>query len=80
MPCAPGKRPSSGTHDIQATARGTSIQLGRMFNINVHIESFSPDEDRETIIVAFARSSYDGVVGALEHMKAEGRIGPLGRW
>ncbi len=59
---------------IQATAMGTSTQLGKLFNVNLHIEKFSTPEDRKLLIDAFARSGHDGLVDALEKMKPKGRI------
>lgn len=59
---------------IQATAMGTSTQLGKIYNVNIHIEQFSTDADRKTLMDAFARSGQDGLVDALENMKPKGRI------
>ncbi len=59
---------------IQATAMGTSTQLGKMVNININIDQFSTQDDRKALIDAFNRSGQDGLVDALEHMKAKGRI------
>ncbi len=59
---------------IEATAKGTSTQMGKMFNVNLHIEKFSTAEERKTLLDAFAREGQEGLVDALEHMKAKGRI------
>jgi hypothetical protein len=59
---------------IQATAMGTSTQMGRMVNVNIHIDQFSTQEDRKALIDAFKRSGQDGLVDALEHMKGKGRF------
>jgi len=59
---------------IQATARGTSTQLGKIINVNIHINEFSTEEDRKTLIAAFKRSGQDGLIDALEHMKGKGRF------
>lgn len=59
---------------IQATAMGTSTQLGKMYDINIMIEQFSTTEDRKTLIDAFKRSGQDGLVSVLEDMKPKGRI------
>ena len=59
---------------IQATAMGTSTQMGKMVNVNIHIDQFSTQEDRKTLIDAFKRSGQDGLVDALEHMKGKGRF------
>lgn len=65
---------SQGPMTIQATAMGTSTQMGRRFNLNIHIERFSTPEERSTLIDAFRRSGQDGLVNALQHMKSKGRI------
>jgi hypothetical protein len=59
---------------IQATARGTSTQMGKMLNVNIHIDQFSTQDDRKALIDAFKRSGQDGLVDALEHMKGKGRF------
>ncbi len=59
---------------IQATAMGTSTQLGKQFNVNIHIEGYSAPNDRQALIDAFARSGQDGLVDALQDMKPKGRI------
>lgn len=59
---------------IQATAMGTSTQMGKMYDINIIIEQYSTTEDRKTLIDAFKRSGQDGLVSVLEDMKPKGRI------
>ena len=59
---------------IQATAMGTSTQLGKMYNVNIHIEAFSTQDDRNTLIEAFKRRGQDGLVDALQDMKVKGRL------
>jgi hypothetical protein len=59
---------------IQATARGTSTQMGRIVNVNIHIDQFSTQDDRKALIDAFKRSGQDGLVDVLEHMKPKGRV------
>ncbi len=65
---------TQGRMTIQATAMGTSTQLGKMYNVNIHIEQFSTPEDRKALIDAFTRSGQDGLVGVLEDMKPKGRV------
>jgi len=60
---------------IQATAMGTSTQMGKMVDVNIHIEKFSTQDDRKVLIDAFNRSGQDGLVDALDHMKEMGRFG-----
>ena len=59
---------------IQATAMGTSTQMGKIYNVNIHIEQFSTPDDREALIDAFKRSGQDGLVDVLEDMKPKGRV------
>lgn len=59
---------------IDATAMGTSTQMGRNFNLKLMIFQFSTPEDRETLVQAFAKGQNDGLMKALEKMKPVGRI------
>jgi hypothetical protein len=59
---------------IQATAMGTSTQMGKMVHINIHIDQFSTQDDRKALIDAFNRSGQHGLVGALDRMKGKGRF------
>src|SRR5215831_16079508 len=59
---------------IQATAMGTSTQMGKIYNVNIQIEQFSTTEDRNSLINAFKKSGQDGMVKVLEDMKPKGRI------
>ena len=59
---------------IQATAKGTSTQLGRIVDVNIYIESYSTSDDRKILIEAFKRSGQEGLVDALQDMKAKGRV------
>jgi len=59
---------------IQATARGTSTQLGQIYNVNIHIQQFSTPDDQNALITAFKRSGQDGLVNVLDDMKPKGRV------
>ena len=59
---------------IQATARGTSTQMGKLYSVNIHIDQFSTPDDRKALIDAFTRSGQDGLVDVLEDMKPKGRV------
>ena len=65
---------AQGRMTIQATATGTSTQMGKLVNVNIHIEQFSTVEDRSSLIAAFKKSGQDGMVKVLEDMKPKGRI------
>ena len=59
---------------IQATAKGTSTQMGQMANVNIYIKQFSTPDDQKALIDAFKRSGQDGLVEVLEDMKPKGRV------
>ena len=65
---------AQGRMTIQATARGTGTQLGKMINVNIYIEAYSTPEDRQALIEAFKRHGQDGLVGVLQDMKTKGRV------
>lgn len=59
---------------IDATAFGTSTQMGRNFGVKINIYEFSDPEDRDILVQAFQKGQNDGLVNALEKMKSVGRI------
>lgn len=59
---------------IDATARGTSTQMGKDFNVKVIINQFSTPEDREMLKSAFVKGGHQGLAKALFKMKSVGRI------
>ena len=59
---------------IDATARGTSTQMGQIVNIKVIVNQYSTPEERATLIDAFKKGANQGLVNALEKMKSDGRI------
>jgi len=63
-----------GRMTIQATAKGTSTQLGRMVDVNIYIEAYSTQDDRKVLIDAFNRRGQDGLVDALQDMNSKGRV------
>src|SRR3954447_2893413 len=65
---------AQGRMTIQATAMGTSTQLGRIYDVNIYIEKYSTADDRQTLIAAFKRAGQDGLIDALEDMKPKGRV------
>jgi hypothetical protein len=64
---------------IDATARGTSTQMGGTFSLKVIITQYSTAEDRATLVNAFKTGSNEGLVKALEKMKSSGGITVPGR-
>jgi len=63
---------------IDATAMGTSTQMGRIVNVKVTIYEYSTDEDREILVEAFKKGQNQGLVNALTKMKSVGRIAITG--
>lgn len=59
---------------IQATAKGTSTQLGKLVNVNIYIEAYSTLDDKQTLIDAFKSRGQNGLVDALQDMKSKGRV------
>ena len=59
---------------IQATAKGTSTQLGQIIDVNIYIEAYSTTDDRKALMDAFKSRGQDGLVDALQDMKSKGRV------
>ncbi len=59
---------------IDASAFGTSTQMGRVTGVKIIIYEFSSPEDRDILVQSFQQGQNDGLVNALEKMKSVGRI------
>jgi len=59
---------------IDATARGTSTQMGKIGSIKITISQYSTPEDLEALKDAFLKGGHEGLVNALSKMKSSGRI------
>lgn len=59
---------------IDATARGTSTQMGQMGPVKLIINNFSTPEDRQVLVDAFTKGQNQGLVRALEKMKSAGQL------
>jgi hypothetical protein len=68
----------NATETIDATAMGTSTQLGRTVSIKVTINRYSTPEDRQVLVDAFKKGQSRGLVKALQDMKPVGRIAITG--
>jgi hypothetical protein len=75
-PLFPNDRAKSET--IDATAMGTSTQMGRVVGITVAIYEYSTPEDRQVLVTAFEKGQNQGLVSALTKMRAVGRISITG--
>ena len=72
-------RPASSQDDrkietIDATAMGTSTQLGHTVSVKITIYQYSTPEDRQLLVDAFTKGQHQGLVKALSDMKSVGRI------
>ncbi len=63
---------------IDATAWGTSTQLGRNIGITLIIYEWSTPADRELLVDAFQKGQNQGLVNTLEKMKAVGHVSITG--
>jgi len=70
----PGFADRGSVETIDATAFGTSTQLGRNFGVKIIIYDFSAPEDRDVLVQAFQKGQNEGLVNALTKMKSVGRI------
>jgi hypothetical protein len=59
---------------IQATAMGTSTQMGQIYNVNILIQQYSTPEERQLLINAFKTKGQDGLIDVLEDLKPKGRV------
>jgi hypothetical protein len=63
---------------IDATAWGTSTQLGRNVGITIIIYEYSTPQDQDLLVEAFQKGQNQGLVNTLEKMKAVGHISITG--
>lgn len=63
---------------IEATAMGTGTQLGQNVEIRLIINDYSTMEERQVLVDAFAKGQNQGLVSALQKMRAVGRISLTG--
>jgi len=59
---------------IDATAMGTSTQVGSQFGITLNIYDYSTQADKQILVEAFQKGKDQGLVNALSKMKAAGHI------
>ena len=59
---------------IDATAMGTSTQMGSEFSITLNIYDYSTQADKQILVQAFQQGKDKGLVNALSKMKAAGHI------
>jgi hypothetical protein len=59
---------------IEASAMGTSTQMGSQFSVTLNIYDYSTQADKQILIEAFQKGKDQGLVNALSKMKAAGHI------
>ena len=62
------------TETIEATAQGTGTQLGRMVGVTLNIYEYSTPADKQILVQAFEKGQNQGLVTALNRMKAVGHV------
>jgi hypothetical protein len=53
---------------------GQGTQMGQTFSVTVLVEEYSPPEERQALLDAFAKAGSQGVYNVLNKMKSKGRI------
>ena len=59
---------------IEATAFGTGTQLGANIGVTLNIYEYSTQADRQILIQAYDKGQNQGLVNALQRMKAVGHV------
>ena len=59
---------------IDASAMGTSTQMGTVVGVTLNIYEFSTPADRTLLLEAFTKGQNQGLVNALQKMKAVGHV------
>jgi hypothetical protein len=59
---------------IDATAFGTGTQLGRNIGVTLNIYQFSTPADRQVLVQSYEKGQNQGLVNALQRMKAVGHV------
>ncbi len=62
------------TETIDASAMGTGTQLGQVIGITLNIYDYSTPADKQMLVQAFNKGKDQGLVNALQKMKAVGHI------
>ena len=70
--------PREKNETIEASAMGTSTQLGQVVGVSLEIYEFSTPQDRQVLVEAFEKGQNNGLVTALSKMKAVGHCSITG--
>lgn len=63
---------------IQANVWGQLRATGKMFHMTIIINSYSNEDDQQTLLNAFSRGGQQQLVRTLEDMKSKGRVAVTG--
>ena len=63
---------------LEASAMGTSTQLGAVVGVSIEIYEFSTPEDRQVLVQAYEKGQNNGLVNALSKMRAVGHCSITG--
>jgi hypothetical protein len=74
MVSAPSGSAREKYETIDATAMGTGTQLGGNIGVTLNIYEFSTPADRQILIQAYEKGQNQGLVNALQKMKAVGHV------
>ncbi|HEV8046612.1 MAG TPA: hypothetical protein VGP35_02720 [Terriglobales bacterium] len=62
------------TETIEATAFGTGTQMGQNIGVTLNIYEFSTPADKQTLVQSYEKGQNQGLVNALQRMKAVGHV------
>jgi hypothetical protein len=62
------------TETIEASAMGTGTQMGAVIGVTLNIYEYSTPADRTLLVQAFDKGKNQGLVNALQKMKAVGHV------
>jgi len=62
------------TETIDATAFGTGTQMGQNIGVTLNIYEFSTPADKQTLVQSYEKGQNQGLVNALQRMKAVGHV------
>lgn len=71
--CTPGFC-ANKSETIDATAMGTTTQMGHEFSVTLNIYDYSTPADKQILVEAFQQGKDQGLFNALSKMKAAGHI------
>ena len=74
MATTPGFSRGPRPETIEASAMGTGTQLGAVVGVTLNIYDFSTPAEKQVLVQAFAKGQNQGLVTALQRMRAVGHV------